>query len=81
MEEKKAGIGSIIATILIIAVIILGALYFWGKRVEETRTGNNLLNESSESDVETILSLSSDDDLDTIEAELNSTNPEPASEF
>ncbi len=80
MDEKKAGIGSIIATILIIAVIVLGALYFWGKRIEESKAAQNLLNEN-DNDVEAILNVSSDDDLDSIEAELNSTNLEMKEEF
>jgi uncharacterized protein YxeA len=36
--EEKTSIGSIIATIIIIALIILGGLYFWGKRIEEAQT-------------------------------------------
>jgi flagellar biosynthesis component FlhA len=35
MEENKTSIGSVIATIIIIALIVLGGLYFWGKRIEQ----------------------------------------------
>jgi len=80
MEEKKAGVGSIVATILIIAVIVLGALYFWGKRMEESKATQELLNENN-NDIETVLNVSSEDDLNSIEAELNSTNLEVGSEF
>jgi ABC-type phosphate transport system auxiliary subunit len=33
--EEKTSIGSIIATIIIIALIVLGGLYFWGKRIAQ----------------------------------------------
>jgi uncharacterized protein YpmB len=33
--EEKTSIGSVIATIIIIALIVLGGLYFWGKRIEQ----------------------------------------------
>jgi flagellar basal body-associated protein FliL len=38
MEENKTSIGSVIATIIIIALIVLGGLYFWGKRIEQTQS-------------------------------------------
>jgi hypothetical protein len=38
MEENKTSIGSIIATIIIIALIVLGGLYFWGKRIEQAQS-------------------------------------------
>lgn len=74
MDETKTGWGSIIATVLIIAIVVIGALYFWGKRIEESKNAEELLNEENE--VETILNLSTSDELDSIEAELNSTNLE-----
>ncbi len=79
MEETKTGWGSIIATILIIAVVIIGALYFWGKRIEESKNAQDMLNDENE--IETILNISSDDDLDSIETELNSTNLQMDSEI
>ena len=36
-QIKKPGIGSTVGTIIIIALIILGGLYFWGKRLEESK--------------------------------------------
>ncbi len=41
MEENKTSIGSIIATIIIIALIVLGGLYFWGKRIQEQQTAQS----------------------------------------
>ena len=79
MEENKSSIGSIVGTIVIIALIILGGLYFWGKRIEESKTAQNLVGGGSEptadiSEAATIKSMSSSDDLGSIEAELSSTN-------
>lgn len=78
--QNKSSIGSIIGTIVIIAVIILGGLYFWGKRVEEAKLRQALVTDTtSEQTSETdeaaaIKSTSSSDDLSSIEADLNSTN-------
>lgn len=41
MEENKTSIGSIIATIIIIALIVLGGLYFWGKRIEQAQSAQS----------------------------------------
>ncbi|HEY4509041.1 MAG TPA: hypothetical protein VJC13_02015 [Candidatus Paceibacterota bacterium] len=78
MEENKSGIGSIIGTIIIIAIIILGGLYFWGKRVEESKVKENVDNSiattTSQSEAEKIKSTSESDSLDSIDADLSSTN-------
>ena len=42
-KENKSSIGSIISIIVIIAVIVLGGLYFWGKRLEESKANENLI--------------------------------------
>ncbi len=83
MEEKnKSGIGSIIGTIIIIAIIILGGLYFWGKRIEESKAKEKLIQEAQEQmqqipeqdETSSIETVSEGDDLNSIEADLNSTN-------
>ena len=66
----KSGIGSIIGTIIIIAIIILGGLYFWGKRVEEAKLKQDLVSDGTP---QTSQTTQQSDDLNTIEAELNST--------
>lgn len=82
VENKKGGVGSVIATIIIIAVIILGGLYFWGKRIETQRQQQALLQntgtvtEDSAAVIEAtkIETVSQDDSVNTIESELNTTN-------
>ena len=77
MEQNKSSVGSIIGTIIIIALIILGGLYFWGKRIEESKATQSAMTEtiqpSSDQEAATIKSLSSSDDVDSIEADLNNT--------
>ncbi|HBD24666.1 MAG: hypothetical protein A2566_02990 [Candidatus Zambryskibacteria bacterium RIFOXYD1_FULL_40_13] len=79
MEENKSSVGSIIGTIIIIAIIILGGLYFWGKRIEENKAKENLITTFSEpstnsSEANAISSVTAEDDLNSIEADLNATN-------
>lgn len=81
MEQNKSSIGSIVGTIIIIALIILGGLYFWGKRMEEAKSVQNITNENTlagdqvtdTSEAAVIKSTSSSDDLDSIETDLNNT--------
>lgn len=81
MEENKTGIGSIIGAIIIIALIVLGGLYFWGKRIEESKNAQEMtsdntqpaMQDSSAQEAAQIKNVSSSDDLNSIEADLNST--------
>ncbi len=71
MDQNKTGIGSLLGTIIIIAIIILGGLYFWGKRVEESKVRDELVSsQMSGNNAET----SESDDVDAIENDLNNTN-------
>jgi uncharacterized protein HemX len=82
--QKKSGIGAVIATVVIIAIIILGALYFWGKRIENQKLqealvqGASTSTDTSESasaiEATKIETVSQDDSLNTINAELKTTN-------
>ena len=82
-ETKKTGIGSTIGTIIIIALIVLGGLYFWGKRLEESKNINQITTETSqdntvltpeEQEVAGIKSMSASDDVTSIETDLKNTN-------
>ncbi len=77
--QQKSSVGSIIGTIIIIAIIILGGLYFWGKRIEESKETESLVNETSQIESEemeatAIKSVTTSDDLGSIEADLQNTN-------
>ncbi len=82
MEQNKSSVGSIIGTIIIIALIILGGLYFWGKQVEESKNIQNLTTDmttpqqtADTSEAGMIKSsVSSSDDLSSIDTDLQNTN-------
>lgn len=72
--ENKSSIGSIIGIIIIIAIIILGGLYFWGKRIEESKLQDELLMKNATTSEEVAPeNVSSSDDVNSIEADLNAT--------
>ncbi|MEK7176967.1 MAG: hypothetical protein AAB719_01595 [Patescibacteria group bacterium] len=65
--EKNGGAGPIIAVIIILALVILGALYFWGERNDR----DELLNDDA---LEAIEMQSTSDETDSIEADLDATD-------
>jgi uncharacterized protein HemX len=73
-QENKSSVGSVIGIIIIIAIIILGGLYFWGKRIEESKIQDDLLiQNATTSEVITAENVSSSDDMNSIEADLDAT--------
>ena len=77
-QENKSSVGSIIGTIVIIAIIILGGLYFWGKRIEENKSKENLITNFTPGTEETAgtnttNNIGASDELDAIDADLNAT--------
>lgn len=80
--QNKSSIGSIIGIIIIITIIILGGLYFWGKRVEESKYKQQVINEVQNQPQDTnivmneaamIKATGSGDDLNSIEIDLGNT--------
>jgi len=68
--RNEGSIGPVIGTIIILAVILLGGLYFWGNR------GNNMYedeNSSTDAELQAIQNQSSSDESAAIEADLNNT--------
>jgi FtsZ-interacting cell division protein ZipA len=75
MEQQKSSIGGIIGTIIIIALIILGGLYFWGKRIEESKLKQDMATDGTPSQATAYqANVGSADDLNTIQADLNASN-------
>ncbi len=78
--QNKSSLGSILGTIIIIGIIILGGLYFWGKRIEESKLNQNLVSQSTDEtpqvqdEASVIKSVSSGDDFQSIQADLDNTN-------
>ncbi len=76
MEQENTpngSVGPIIGTIIILAVIVIGGLYFWSQR----KTDNSLINEDRiNKAVESINTQSNSDSSDSNGADLESTNTE-----
>ena len=66
-REKNGGAGPIIAVIIILALVILGALYFWGERKDR----DELLSDDT---LEAIEMQSDSDETNSIEADLDATD-------
>jgi hypothetical protein len=74
--EQKSSIGGIIGTVIIIAIIILGGLYFWGKRIEESKMNQAIIGDSTSQSGNQNMAVQSGnetDDLNSIEADLNNS--------
>ncbi len=78
-QQNTSSVSSIISIILIVAVILLGGLYFWGKRVEETKlvetmtAGDTFATTSEQNEANAIRSMNQSDDTASIEADLQNT--------
>lgn len=71
-QPSEGSSGPIIGIILILVVIILAGLYFWGQR------GRDVIDETN---TEAITTQSESDDTDSIENDLNNTDVEVDSEI
>jgi len=75
VAPQKTSTSGIIGTVIIIALIILGGLYFWGKRINTQKEMNTLIQQEQQSTQEatTIEAVSESDEASTIQAELEVT--------
>ncbi|TSC83380.1 MAG: hypothetical protein G01um101417_656 [Parcubacteria group bacterium Gr01-1014_17] len=64
-EPKKSGVGALIGSIIIILILVLGALYFWGGKLQ---TGEEELNFDESS---AAVNASASDEVSDIDADLN----------
>lgn len=71
-DNNENGAGPVIAIVVVLAMIILGGLYFWGERSNMDTYGAP----SIEQTVESISTQSSSDEVSDIEADLNDTSVE-----
>jgi len=72
--SNENSVGPVIAIIIILAMIILGGLYFWNERSNQPATSNEALSGSLEEMTASIEKQSSSDETSSIEADLNNTN-------
>ena len=69
-EPKKGGVGALIGSIIVILILVLGALYFWGGKLQ-TEEGELNFDESAAVNGAT----SSAGEFADLEAELNNLPP------
>jgi cytoskeletal protein RodZ len=73
--SNENSVGPVVAIIIVLALVILGGLYFWGQRGNNTETNSNTTATTQESEVTaSIESQSSSDASADIESDLNNTN-------
>lgn len=68
-EPKKSGVGALIGSIIIILILVLGALYFWGGKLQTNEEELNFDDSSAAVNGAT----SASDEVSDIEADLNQT--------
>lgn len=81
-EEGHTSRGIIIGVLIIVLVVILGALYLWGRTLSQTETlsppPSRVNNEPEtprvDADIEILETLSNSDEISAIEADLESTD-------
>lgn len=82
-KKEEKSIGPAIGIIVIIVIIILGGLYFWGQRLaqkpapvveQQPQTQQEVPEVTPGADINQLQNQSSSDDLNSIQADLNTTD-------
>lgn len=73
-EPEKKSIGPLVAVVIILAIIIIGGLYFLKERASQEIYSPTPTTEEDDSIVNTLNEQDSSDELDSIEADLNATD-------
>lgn len=73
-QVEKKSMGPLIAVVLILALIIIGGLYFLKMRSSERYIAPPTTTNQTDSVADSLSQQGSSDDLDSIEADLNATN-------
>lgn len=62
---EKGGMGPLIGSVIVIVILVIGAIYFWGDKLNKQ--------ESNPSDQQPAATLSQNDDVNNLEQDLNNT--------
>lgn len=77
MDNNENSVGPVVGLIIILAVIILGGLYFWGERNNTGATDvTSPTSAQEDADISAIEAQSSSDETSSIQADLENTNTE-----
>jgi len=71
--EKSKNVGAVIGVVIIIAILVVGAFYFWGKKIDEAGNPETILSEP-DTTTESLLNQSDSTEIPDIEADLNATD-------
>lgn len=79
--QEENGVGPLVGIVIIVIVLVIGGLYFWGRQVEQqmfSEPVNNQLQPSAESDPATknLGTQDSSTEIGSIENDLTNTNLE-----
>ncbi|TAL48910.1 hypothetical protein EPN83_02760 [Patescibacteria group bacterium] len=80
MGEPATGgqrpIGPAIGVVVILLVIVLGGLYFWGQRVERGKIQERASEQGAQTDIQALQTQGTSDDVTSIESDLTATSLE-----
>ena len=71
VKEGGSSAGLIVALVVILALVVLGGLYFWGQRITQEE---NMLAPTEDQTTASIKAQGTTDDAASLEDDLNSTN-------
>ena len=71
--SKSGTVGPIIGIIIIIAVLVLGALYYWGTRLNPGTNADEIANMPDQT-LDNLMQTDASDGLTSIDSDLNSTD-------
>ena len=74
MDSQKKSFGPLIGIAIIVILVIIGAVYFWNSR---NNAQNNETMMAQESTVAPVAPVSSSDDVNTLDAEINAPTSAP----
>jgi hypothetical protein len=69
---KKSSVGPVIGLVVILAIIVLGSLYFWGKRANDVPS--NGMYGTADAQTKSLQAQDSSDEVASIESDLNATS-------
>ncbi|MFT5179885.1 MAG: hypothetical protein ACI9GH_000254 [Candidatus Paceibacteria bacterium] len=74
-DEKEGSVGPVVASVIIIILIIIGGLYFWGSVLKEQGySPEEYIDVNEDSQIKDLTTQSSSDEISDIESDLNGTD-------
>lgn len=71
---QKKSVGPVIGIIIIVLVLIIGALYFWGSTIKPSQNPDTIIPSDQAGEQDFLSGLSASDEVENIASDLNATN-------